>query len=589
MATLTGTRFLAVGVFVCCSLVFGALGSAEDAAKKDAQELVVVTGRVVDTDGKPIAGATGEWGNDKTPFQKRTRVKTSDDGTYKLALKSVEGHNWLAASAPDYTVRVATTQPEKNTCDFTLSAVSKDKHFIAGEVLDEHNKPIAGARVEVFTPLTGFNSSFSMTTGRDYFPGPDRVCTTDEQGLFRISDIHTDEVQLSVQARHRDYHEETYPVSQGITILISGSGEAGVVQGRVVDAATGLPPKDIAKVRIVLRYSTTNQNHPGEDGTFRIPREVALGNNYGVLVYAKGYAAATAQIPAVSAESTTFAKIELSPHPSLLGKLVDADTGQPIAGAPILYGVADGMRYMEWSSLSQYADGYHSLAYVQRTVSGTNGEFWFAEPKAGAKGTIIISAAGYQRLILHARNHQRDETTGEVLIRLRRESAFEGTVFIDGKATPNISVSLRGTTLEGVEQWYESVRTDATGKYRYGRLAPGNYRVHCEQYSREGKVGKGETATLNLGDDLGPLRIHGKVEPDVKINLSPRFRWDYTELSTKSNSKGEYEIGGLKEGRYEVFIFNTESSHLWHREYAITVKSDGQQIDLLPKSPTRTK
>ena len=42
---------------------------------------------------------------------------------------------------------------------------------------------------------------FSSPTGRDYFPGPDRIATTDEQGRFRIVDLPTDQVQLNITAK----------------------------------------------------------------------------------------------------------------------------------------------------------------------------------------------------------------------------------------------------------------------------------------------------------------------------------------------------------------------------------------------------
>ncbi len=138
-----------------------------------------------------------------------------------------------------------------------------------------------------------------MPTGRDYFAGPDRVDTTDDQGQFRISDLPSEQVQLSITSKHRHINDDNYPVEEGLIIMMSGSGEPGVVQGRVIDAETKLPPTNIADIRVVPRYSTTNYKCAIEDGTFRLPREVTLDENYMVYVYAKGYAAANAKLTAV--------------------------------------------------------------------------------------------------------------------------------------------------------------------------------------------------------------------------------------------------------------------------------------------------
>jgi hypothetical protein len=304
-----------------------------------------------------------------------------------------------------------------------------------------------------------------------------------------------------------------------------------------------------------------------------------------VYVYAKDYAIASAKLTAVSAESTEFTAVELRKKPALRGKLIDADTGKPIAKAPLVYGIADHMSYIEWSSLPKYADGYHSLDFVQRDVSSPGGEFWFAEPQSGSRGLIIVFIDGYQRLMLYPRDRNIDQTSGRLIIKLKPESAIEGVLRVNGKLVRNKSVSVSGSDPVGMYNMWESVRTDANGKYHYGRLAPGNYRVHGGPYSRMAKLEKGQTVTINLGEDLGPLRIYGDAQPEVSISLSPQFRWDYTHFETNSDDKGKYEIAGLNPGRYSVRI---SSGYHSHEETEIVVKTDGQKIDLLPKRPTKS-
>ena len=134
---------------------------------------------------------------------------------------------------------------------------------------------------------------------------------------------------------------------------------------------------------------------------------------------------------------------------------------------------------------------------------------------------------------------------------------------------------------------YESVRTDANGKFRYGRLAPGAYHVHSGPYTRVAKLEKGQTLTVNLGEDLGPIRIHGQAEPDVTISVSPHFRWDYTHFQTNTDANGKFGIAGLKAGTYGVYLGSASNGYFWHRDAEMVVKADGQNIDLLPKAVTK--
>jgi hypothetical protein len=544
----------------------------------------VITGRVTNVDGHNVAGASIEWGAADTSFKNRQRVTTDQNGDYTLTLKSLAGRNRFAASAPGYLPQVSYSQIARGRQveNFVLSATPIDGHAIAGTVVDEQGQPVGGVRVEAFTPVVGFHSSFSIPTGRDYFVGPDRVHETDEQGRFRISDLPEGEVQLNLRSKHRHVNDQNYPVQEGLKITMSGSGQPGVIQGRIVDAATSLSPPTVNDIRIVPRYSPTNYHCSGDNGHFQLPTVATLDAEYLVYVYAKGYAAAQARLTALPVGSNEFTNIKLKTRPPLQGRLVDGSTGQPIIGAAILYGIADRASYIEWSDLQKYADGYHPLTFVQHIDSSQKGEFWFAEPEDGPRGTIIVVVDGYQRLILNPEARQLDDASGDLVIRLKRESAITGVVLKDGKPLPNASVVVSGRSKDGLDQMYESVRTDADGKYKYGRLAAGSYNVRGGFYCRIATVAETETVMLNLGEELGPIRIHGKAAPSIKIALRPEFDWDYIQFETEANSAGEYEITGLKPGKYRVSLhFAYSTGYISHDEREIAVEREGQQIDFL--------
>jgi hypothetical protein len=186
--------------------------------------------------------------------------------------------------------------------------------------------------------------------------------------------------------------------------------------------------------------------------------------------------------------------------------------------------------------------------------------------------------------MLYSRDRRFDEASGQLVVKLKRESAIEGVVRIDGKLVPDVSVSVSGGDAIGMSNMYESVRTDANGKFRYGRLGPGNYHVRSGPYAHVAKLEKGQTLTVNLGEDLGPIRIYGDAKPDESISLSPLFRWEYAQLTTKADAKGKYEIAGLQAGRYHVYLSSSSNGYFSHSDTEIVVKADGQKVDLLPKS-----
>ena len=120
--------------------------------------------------------------------------------------------------------------------------------------------------------------------------------------------------------------------------------------------------------------------------------------------------------------------------------------------------------------------------------------------------------------MLNATERDYDVATGELVIQLKPESAFVGTVTKDGVPQVNVRVSVAGKVSGDFHKMYESVLTDEQGKYKYGCLTPGTYHVRAANFTRLATVGEGETATLDLGNNLGPIRIHARRSP---VSLSP--------------------------------------------------------------------
>ena len=210
------------------------------------------------------------------------------------------------------------------------------------------------------------------------------------------------------------------------------------------------------------------------------------------------------------------------------------------------------------------------------------GELWFAEPTE-KNGTIIVWVDGYQRLMLKPKSRTYDKATGDLVIRVKPESAFTGIVTKEGKPLANIPISVDWKSQDNFHHMLENVLTDSQGRYKYGRLLPGTYYVRGGGLSRVATVGEAETVSLDITGKLGPLRIHGKANPGITIGLSPDFDWEYSRFTTTADAAGKYEFKGLRAGKYRVTLHNAWSGFRSLDEREIHVERDGQQIDFPPK------
>lgn len=113
-----------------------------------------ITGTVTNTDGQPISGAVVKiMDNDYNPV---AHVITGSDGSYIFS-PFLPGTNYrIFASAAGY--ELATTDPftllMKQTIEKDIVAkkdLTLTKSFIAGDIVDDHNLPLGGAVVELYS------------------------------------------------------------------------------------------------------------------------------------------------------------------------------------------------------------------------------------------------------------------------------------------------------------------------------------------------------------------------------------------------------------------------------------------------------
>jgi hypothetical protein len=135
----------------------------------------MLEGRVTNSDGEPIKGASVEWGYFLAQRDSREIFRTDADGKYRVETTKVGPDYRLGVSAIGYApswrdglIPQLRESATPLTVDFKLSAPIT----LRGKVFDEAGEPIEGARVVAQSPTSGFYSSFSSPTPSYPFPGP---------------------------------------------------------------------------------------------------------------------------------------------------------------------------------------------------------------------------------------------------------------------------------------------------------------------------------------------------------------------------------------------------------------------------------
>lgn len=246
-----------------------------------------LTGKVIDTEGQPVADAELECR--QLPGGIRPFLKT-EEGELQRVTTDAKGYFEFRASPPSMLL-LARKPGLATTWEQFSPELGAEPHLVmtkpsvlAGTVLDEAGQPMANARVFVSAAVTGLIparipilNSLSGKLSRDFFNAQ-----TTAEGRFRIENFPTNasanlEVQISGKAL-------PLPDNQGPDSLQWRSGQedirlivqpAGHIEGRIV--AEGLkthPPLAEISLRMdnpaYFFQAKVDTERSREDGTFRI-------------------------------------------------------------------------------------------------------------------------------------------------------------------------------------------------------------------------------------------------------------------------------------------------------------------------------
>ncbi|MBI1325675.1 hypothetical protein GC170_21125 [bacterium] len=436
-----------------------------------------LTGRVIDLDGKPVAGA--EVRSDEWPVEFGEASQLTDaKGEFRIG-------NLGTVQAP---VKIAVHKPGQGWCIKSIDVQDQDRvatfqlipgRPVTGRVTDAEGKPLADVRVD-------------DTTLPRWLRAPDAIRRTDADGRFEIADLPADFVSLIFsKTGYLGYEAKIDTVrTSNLDVVLKNQS---VVEGRVTDAATGQPVADyqlIYRERLADGERSLSIHGRHVEGRFRFPaspfhsRDGSV-HEFRLRIEAPGYEPITTDLMKVDDPhlSLNFAlkRIDPADSKSIEGRVLKPD-GTPAAGAAVaFYTPKDGSwpRYepqFENGRLTSMTRGSLESPPAKIELVRTDTEGKFRIPADAVKiGWIVTHESGVFRS-----PEARHMTAAEPMtIRLGPYGRVQGVFLRDGKPQANVRVWYSGPGInnEMLIPIRNNVLTDDRGRFEIERVIPGMMRL----------------------------------------------------------------------------------------------------------------
>jgi protocatechuate 3,4-dioxygenase beta subunit len=535
-----------------------------------------LSGRVIDEDGRGIAGALGSIQRGGEPAERSMMMwgrsafegfVTRRDGTFN-ATQLVPGANrQVDFSHDDYeqrtihgiTLTAGGTRPG-------LTVVLPRALALRGTVRDERGMPLPDVAMAL--------SQLGPGEGQSYYLGRRDQQTTSEGG-FEFRGLWRGDYSLS--ARRRGYVRETIEqvtVAAGANEPLEIVLEQGVtISGFVKDkAGKGAAGHRVTAERLDARLvhgeslgSLYTEELTGADGAF-----VLDGASPGVVYKLDVSGGVDPDSGSLNPRITAPAQgveIRVRRKGRIRGVVSDVD-GRPIPGFEVYYappGTGGGPRF----SAGPCAGGACGVG-EKMPVREDDGRFEIDDVPAGT-WDVEASAPGYQRGRAAGVTVEEGGLTQGVQLRLIRGAVLTGQV-LDAQGRPVADARVRTELAAGeasrfsfmFEKADNEASTDAGGRFEIGGLAPAIYRVvawhpsYCEETTTAEVKGAraGVEIRLRVGATLtGTVFSEGRPVPGARVELGEAgavFRHSPEGRQSISDDDGRFRFERLSPGRYAL-------------------------------------
>jgi len=421
---------------------------------------------------------------------------------------------------------------------------------LAGRVVDERGGPVVGASMTLWPG--GERRPQDASPAR----GVPQIATTKADGMFRFESASAESNRLRVEAPAFATLERQ-PVRAGAVARPLTLALGQVLRGTVTLADRRTPAKG-ALVRFEGRTQTTRWVETRPDGSFLLdgaPREpgalVADGGD-------RGRASAV-----LAADANESALIALAPTATLGGRVVEADTGKPLAGIRL---VARGEgAVFQARSLADGRYSFRGLGPRRYRLSAEDDRFvpWVKSVSvaAGQAETQDVPLARAATLVGRVVNEEGAPIEGaRVLVSRSGENvvlafvrSLEGEQAVVHTARDG---SFRATRLASGDNQRLDVRHDEYEERAIGgiSLSPGVTRSGLSVVMRRGLALRGIVRDAD-GKPLAGCEVTLSSSRSIRAGrggVQMQFVGPANQVRRETSADGRFEFRGLKTGDYTV-------------------------------------
>ena len=490
---------------------------------------LTLAGVVQDEQGAPVPGVNIRFTGPGVSLDQRESValyssasETRTDAAGRFMSRQMpagaNGGIGVVVSHPDYAAQwLHAALPESLETNWVV--VLTRGLPLSGRVASAQGGPVSGATIRVPEPHGGVEVS----------------AKSDDQGRFTLVHLPAGVAELQVRAtgfaelRRSVLVESNAPpvlleLPPPPTNVLAGPGRNPVrLSGTVVDAnsGAGIPRFEVLLIKVQqLNHGTSNPYPPqrlaeGREGAFDWTDPLTYVWAYMLEVDAEGYEPQQSSLRQHDDGDQVF-EFRLQKGGLLAGRVLQPD-GRPAVGATL--GLAND-RYGLELQLPARLDSRGG----RWTEAQTDSQGAFAlKTMIGAVAIVVVHESGCALLPVLANTNP--------VVQLEAWGSIEGTVYVGSSpaAGQTVDVGFESTAYAWDQpriRFQFTTKSDSDGRFRFGRVPPGNHMVFRYLNSHEGKQGPvgfshGQAVTVRPGE-TAQITVGGKGRPVIgRFVLSP--------------------------------------------------------------------
>jgi len=534
-----------------------------------------IEGRVVDGEGRPVAGATVEVEAKSDPNAMRIEfggprsapaARTGARGSFRLgSLEPQQGHV-VRARAEGFAPAEQSIEPlgPRQVRAGVSIALAAGRRLVGASV-DGEGRPVPDVAVRLLPARPRVAAGMIRLAGAA--PGPAGGAASDREGRFEIAGVAagTYDVELSragFATRKLPGVEVPSggddPVDLGPIALEPGECLSGTVTDEERRPLAGvevtLVPDTGAMTFETMLPAGAGASRPDaqSDGTgwFSVC-DLAPGARVALRLHRPGYSDATP--PAVEVPRVEPLTVALAAASDVSGQVQDSD-GEPLPGARVS---------LERTRVMEIGNNSMVMMVLRAEQADAEGRFTVEDEEPG-RVTLEASAPGYQPGRLADIEIPRGQDRTGLELRLQPGGILQGRVIApDGRPAIGARVRAVAEEPEGGRFGPGGIQSDGAGYFRLDGLPPGPLSIEATHDDHPRTVRDVEIRpginTVELQFE-GGLDVAGRVVdeaggavPAARVRLAPSRRpWGGSEAL--AGADGTFEFSGVTDGQYTLWV-----------------------------------